>query len=473
MVKKKTLIVFGIIILVGVISAIVWLSNEQFKITSNEVQYLEGVTAYAEGDEYFNSTSSKEKVKTKVHDTGINISKWNNEVEMFIELPQVLNYEDLGDGKIRIYHGQTEGIFYMADENTFEWEILTSRGPNFDCITFPMQSRGLNFYYQDRLDVEENDYENCNATDCFFGQENFINRPMDIVGSVAVYHESKRNNEFGDGKALHIKRPFVYHSKGFNWLSLNITENSFGICGFDNLPNNARDLIIGPTFGYTTAGGTSSGLNLAAAIMGSNLYTASAGDTIVNYSFYGYVDQSAHHAEMGVYNTTAGGIPETRQQFVNWNPTTSEGWQHSTTTSFALDDGVVYSVALGEPFGTSDWVVYHYDSAGETGTSRNSQDDLALSWTNQFPTNRFYSLYATYETGAPPGDSCGCPGGAEWVVDCADDCFQNTTCNMRDFTLTLENSGSFKTNASLYVNNITQDPLCLFIGSNYTIYKGN
>jgi len=463
--NKKFLL--GVVVGLTIILAVVFFIRQSTVFNEDiNPKLQEGIISQAEENFLFNSTSKNEKVKTKVHATGINISKWNDEVEMFIELPQVVNYEDLGDGKIRIYHGQTEGIFYMKDDNTFEWEIVTNRAPNFDCITFPMQSKNLNFYYQPPMN--ERGYTNftiCNSTYCN-PNGNIYEMDSNIVGSYAVYHNSKRDNEYKTGKAFHIDRPFVNHSQGSNWLSLNITENSFGICGFDDLPNGARDLVIDPTFGYLTCGST--GLVAGDSISYAN-FTATASGTVDSMTSCtaSYESPTAYH---GIYDSTG---------------TEPGDLIEEETTGYTSGDwasGAFHEVDMAGTTelssGTSYWLAVVADSSSEAGF-RVRADYISYRWGGNadeagttFPATAsailtgndadyLFSIFANYTVGGG-GDSCTCTGSADWVVDCSDNCVLETACNMREFNLYLQGTGSFTKNAPLLIDNMSRSPNCKF-----------
>lgn len=89
-------------------------------------------------------------------------------------------------------------------------------------------------------------------------------RPANIVGSYAVYHKSLMNNQYKTGKAFHIERPQV-------WSLSNESVKQYATLSYNNgrlcvtAPQSFLDTAeypvrIDPTLGYTSAGGTNSGI---------------------------------------------------------------------------------------------------------------------------------------------------------------------------------------------------------------------
>ncbi|GAG19397.1 unnamed protein product, partial [marine sediment metagenome] len=138
----------------------------------------------------------------------------------------------------------------ISNSDGFEYEVVLKEKPTTNVISFPIESENLNFFYQPALDVEMNN-ENCNATDC-----EGSHRPIDVVGSYAVYHSSKRDNEYMTGKAFHIYRPKIIDNKNnFVWGELNIENDLMTITiSQEFLDKAVYPVVIDPGFGFAGIG---------------------------------------------------------------------------------------------------------------------------------------------------------------------------------------------------------------------------
>jgi len=172
----------------------------------------------------------------------------------------------------------------------FELEVLLLEKPKKNKVEFTVETKGLKFYYQPELTQKEKD-------DGAF-------RPENVVGSYAVYHESKTNNiiypfdksgytldelnekvlseelvakinkktseveyytqgkKYRVGKAFHIYRPKIVDSAGTEvWGDLIVDTNKKVLTV--EIPQEFLDNAVYPvrhaaglTFGYTSAGGS-------------------------------------------------------------------------------------------------------------------------------------------------------------------------------------------------------------------------
>jgi hypothetical protein len=156
-----------------------------------------------------------------------------------------------------------------ADIDCFEFEVILKKKPATNIIQFNIETNNLTFYYQPELTQEEID------TDHF--------RPENAIGSYAVYHESKKNNEYKTGKAFHIYRPRIIDSIGNEaWGELNISTEEETLTV--TIPQEFLDAATYPvrhaaglTFGYTGVGGSFT--SFGARIQGS-VFTTPAGSAI-------------------------------------------------------------------------------------------------------------------------------------------------------------------------------------------------
>jgi hypothetical protein len=157
----------------------------------------------------------------------------------------------------------------------------------------------------------------------------------------------------------------------------------------------------GLTFGHAGTGGTASSQavsSISQAHTGATeLYTASAGETIVSFSVYGKVTTTPNGSTgMSAY-TVSGGKPNTRLAAgttITMNSTTTQWWT-SGAVSQAMSGGVTYTVAHGGVAGHD--LTFYYDAA--TGRSYDT-NDLAATWTDVVSSNFRWHMYATYTAAA-------------------------------------------------------------------------
>jgi hypothetical protein len=133
------------------------------------------------------------------------------------------------------------------EDDRYEFDIVLNEKPTTNKIEFSIETKGLDFFYQPELTTEE-------KKTCF--------RPIDVVGSYAVYHKTKRDNfpdiEYETGKAFHIYRPRIIDNKGdevLGELNIDLETNTLSVTIPQEFLNNAiYPVTVDPTFGYTTSG---------------------------------------------------------------------------------------------------------------------------------------------------------------------------------------------------------------------------
>lgn len=88
-------------------------------------------------------------------------------------------------------------------------------------------------------------------------------RPLNIDGSYAIYHKSKKDNKYKTGKVLHIPRSKATDADGkWVWVNQSVQDGYFT----ETIPQSFLDIakypvIVNATFGYTTLGGTGQDAN--------------------------------------------------------------------------------------------------------------------------------------------------------------------------------------------------------------------
>jgi hypothetical protein len=139
----------------------------------------------------------------------------------------------------------------VGEDGGFEFEWLLPSKPSSNVLTATISTKELAFFYQGELTASEKQ-----AGDF---------RPDNVIGSYAVYHKSRAGNylrgkNYKTGKAFHIYRPEAVDAKGNKtWCILNINERAgtLTVTVPQTFLNNAvYPVVVDPTFGYTSVGGT-------------------------------------------------------------------------------------------------------------------------------------------------------------------------------------------------------------------------
>lgn len=192
------------------------------------------------------------------------VMRWDNEVnfsmrhvETDAETPTI----SLRNGVVIYAKPAIEVHQYdKADAGTdggFEFEWVLKAVPASPILQATMQTKGLEFWYQDVLTQEQLD---------LWGD----GRPANVIGSYAVYHATKgvlvdsAGQQYKTGKFCHIYRPEASDAVGQRvWCDLNIDVTN-GLLAVTVplafLQSATYPIRVDPTFGYTSQGATS-GLN--------------------------------------------------------------------------------------------------------------------------------------------------------------------------------------------------------------------
>jgi hypothetical protein len=205
---------------------------------------------------------ARDRIETEVGDSKqevfypqLKIKRWDNEVNFSIRLKEdsPSSVFDIADGKVSYDNIDKSAHFYPLG-NGHEFEVVLKEQPKSNVIEFTIQSKGLDFFYQPEL-TEQEIIDGCM-------------RPDNVVGSYAVYHSTKANNNtkgktYFTGKFCHIYRPKAIDSEGIEtWCDLFIDiEKEIATITIPQkfLDNAAYPIVIDPEFGFHTKGGSVSG----------------------------------------------------------------------------------------------------------------------------------------------------------------------------------------------------------------------
>lgn len=216
-------------------------------------------TRTPKSDARFNIVEEIGDSKNSKFQPQIKIMGWDNECNVSFRL--VTNGNDTHsqntDGTITSQSGNFRSAFYPVDEQGehggHEFETLIVSKPNTNTLKYTIQSKNVDFFYQPALTSDE------------IAQG--FQRPENVVGSYAVYGKNRDNHANGKqyftGKLMHIYRPFAVDANGKRvWCELNINEaNTLMTITIpqDFINTAVYPILIDPTMGYTTVGGSISG----------------------------------------------------------------------------------------------------------------------------------------------------------------------------------------------------------------------
>lgn len=243
-----------------------------------------------------------------------------------------------------------------------------------------------------------------------------IHQPANVAGSFAIYNSDKVNNKYATGKIGHIYRPIAHDAKGVkvfcdfvNYKKVSEDSESIEVdlsYGFDvQVPRDFLDtatypVIIDPTFGYTTAGGSST--TFSDVILG----TTQQSDTTTGRLQSIYINSPSNvfattYIQTALYNSSGNLIDQSLEYSV---PSHTAGWHgiaFSNFPSITASANHTLSVTGQGTGGYGSSLVLAYDSTGGKTSYTQSQSYVV----NTFPANlnsattqssRQYSIYAIY-----------------------------------------------------------------------------
>ncbi len=311
----------------------------------------------------------------------LKIMKWNNESNLSMRLIPTSEMEC------------NESHFYHRDDvkdGGHEFEFLLKEKPKSNVMNFTLRFKEATFHYQPELTQEEID------DGCY--------RPENVVGSYAVYG-NKKNNEYQTGKICHIYRPEAVDNKGVkSWCDLNIQGEIATITiPQDFLDNATYPIIVDPTFGYTTIGGTDSTPGTKESIWALGPHSASTSGDVTSMSAY-LKNANGLAFTLGFYDDDTT-FPNDLQVDSAGGNAGADGWQTQNMDSDT-------AITSGTPY----WLSIHFDNAAITcvfdsvgGFNRERKENVTYvggTMVDPWPgdsinsSSREYSIYATYtETG--------------------------------------------------------------------------
>ena len=350
------------------------------------------------------------------------IKRWDNEVNFSMRA-----IEEAGatmvekDGKVK-YKGKDIEVHQYekteaGEDGGFEFEWVLNKKPKSNVLRTTIQHKGLDFFYQPALTAEE--------------IEQGASRDENVVGSYAVYHSTKQNNivggmEYQTGKAFHIYRPHAVDAKGVKvWCELDIKEGELTVTVPEDFLNKASyPVVVDPTFGYTSVGGTQQAAHNSSFdgfAYRATQFNLGEGAEVTSMSAYMAKQSVSGHNPVflaQIYSDDSD-YPDNREGYTNtFALSTTPGWETATfgtnptltTADFWLGVNYVSGAGIG-PLGQNRLSYIYYDST----SNLSALDSLNLSSGNPPPdpmdsdvsilsggSTRSYSIYATYTATSPP-----------------------------------------------------------------------
>jgi hypothetical protein len=331
-------------------------------------------------------------------------------------------------------------VSYENKEDSYQFNITLTKPPLTNVFNVPMETKGLNFYYQPPLneELDPKQYEFLNATHAI-GKTETVHRPLDVVGSYAVYKTNIKSGE--TGKLYHIYRPLIIDAKGKTiWGNLEVSKESLTITIDQNFLDNAvYPVVIDPSFGYTSIGGTNAG-GYDGTYGVKTLFTTSEAGTLNTITCYVFTTGGVT-IDLGFYSEN------TLLTRASQTPV-STGWFTSDPADQSVTGSIEYGLAFKTIGATS--MTYAYDTGDTDQCQRNfgltAGDNLPATFTVSNQVNRVWSIYANYTASAAS------PETLTLNLDTPDnDSTITTYTQSMNYTPTLIGSDSFS-NATLYVN---------------------
>jgi len=242
-----------------------------------------------------------------------------------------------------------------------------------------------------------------------------VEQPENVIGSYAVYHATKKNNcvggkEYKTGKFCHIYRPHITDADGNEtWGELEIDEEA-GILTVvvpeSFLDNAVYPVVVDPTFGYTTAGGSNAQLfstsygSITRYIRGSYFNLTENGNVSKLTARINYWDTDDRYTA-AIYTKTSGDdVFVVKTSEVSGEAGTDKWYDLAITDGESLLSGDYWLVVWGNrtSVGNGQSANFRFDTSGSSIGGVRTESGYSTFPDPWAPTaeSRQYSIYATY-----------------------------------------------------------------------------
>lgn len=333
--------------------------------------------------------------------TGVStLSKWGGVASLRVKPTDAVT---LVNGKLRTAQNIEIRVDEHPDAVEYSW-ILASR-PMMNVFSLELTLTGCTYYYQPPLDAGTYPAGwTVNATHVYDDKGKLReHRPIDVVGSYAVYSELK-NGIYGTGKVAHIYRPLVTDARGDSIWGIMVIEGDTLTVTVDQgwLDKAKYPVVVDPTFGSTTAGASTTN-DPGNWLYGTQVTSPVAANIRIS-KFTAYVKLNADGScqfKAGVWvNSNGGAIIGVTS--AGSSVSTVYAWRDTSyAIPLTINPSTVYMIAI-LPAYQSPALLIAYD----TGTGGTGHRDTANSFTTpevfdwNVNNDHIMSLYATY-TSAP------------------------------------------------------------------------
>lgn len=290
---------------------------------------------------------------------------------------------------------------FQEPEHGFELLKKLAAKPDTNEVSLSLNvPKNVVAYYQDELDFKD-----------MFAQG--ITRKPHIAKSIAIYHPTERNNKYQAGKMAHIYRPFAWDALG--------TKVACHFKETEGLPDGAEidlsngltivvpqwfldeaiyPVTVDPTFGYTTAGGSSTAV-LDVIVATEQTSSSSAGNLGAMFFYNTQGTTGSTQIEFALYDGSGNRLSDSGNYTTSAGVTANRWYGLSFSTHPTISPSSTYRLAVtGDGTGgQSGSVSCAYDSTGGKTSYSLAQSYAADSFPadmSGFTTqsSRQYSIYA-------------------------------------------------------------------------------
>jgi hypothetical protein len=376
----------------------------------------------------------------------LKMTKWDSEVSLKVSIPfNTGDNPEERDGKL-VYKGDkksvefysrkpeevtekdskgNEHIFTINEDGGVEFDTILEEKPTTNSISFPIETQGLDFFYQPPLNEGNKDPTlTCTQTTCTDEKGNVVTfRSEQVVGSYAVYNKDEKSGDYTQlggknyktGKAFHIYRPKVTDAAGNEtWGELKVDEKMGTLTitvDREWLKIAVYPVTIDPTFGYAVTGASSYTIASYNERMVGSLFTGEAGTVKSITAFVACYTSNNQRAAIYLHSDLTLLVSSTSRagdgSSLNWRTFTLATPVNSATDyllTYAVDD-------------TGGWTNNTRYDSGSTDqghrvnlANQAAYDTLPSPVTITTHNTDKYSIYATYTSSYTASGSSNTPG---------------------------------------------------------------
>lgn len=289
----------------------------------------------------------------------------------------------------------TTTVTCVQDGDFLRLLIRFSQAPTSNTYTFQLAGNWRDFIFAYQTPFESPEAFEWNGEPWLrqtYADGVVCERPRNVDGSYAVYHRTKRNNQYQTGKATHILVPKATDARGRQqWATLFIDSNTgTGTITLDSdyLRSATYPVVVNDTFGYYTASqGASTQNHNANWLLAVKDAPANSGSATEIRAWIRTDTSKAWSA--GLYNSDASSLIEDTDEY------SSPGGAAAAVAVFTLD--VAQSVTAATDYMAAIWSesnasILYYDNLGtdvpsyyNTGTGSYVAGTMPASWTPTGP----------------------------------------------------------------------------------------